>query len=52
MDYLFGPVLSRRLGLSMGVDLLSSRPAMDCVMRASGLMPNQCREKVRPAGRF
>jgi wyosine [tRNA(Phe)-imidazoG37] synthetase (radical SAM superfamily) len=32
MDYLFGPVLSRRLGLSMGVDLLSSKTCnLDCV---------------------
>lgn len=32
MDYLFGPVLSRRLGLSMGVDLLRSKTCnLDCV---------------------
>jgi wyosine [tRNA(Phe)-imidazoG37] synthetase (radical SAM superfamily) len=32
MDYLFGPVLSRRLGLSMGVDLLCSKTCnLDCV---------------------
>ncbi len=32
MDHLFGPVLSRRLGLSMGVDLLSSKTCnLDCV---------------------
>jgi wyosine [tRNA(Phe)-imidazoG37] synthetase (radical SAM superfamily) len=32
MDYLFGPVLSRRLGLSMGVDLLNSKTCnLDCV---------------------
>ena len=32
MGYLFGPVLSRRLGLSMGVDLLKYKTCnMDCV---------------------
>ncbi len=32
MDFLFGPVLSRRLGLSMGVDLLCSKTCnLDCV---------------------
>jgi wyosine [tRNA(Phe)-imidazoG37] synthetase (radical SAM superfamily) len=32
MEYLFGPVLSRRLGLSMGVDLLSYKTCnLDCV---------------------
>lgn len=32
MEYLFGPVLSRRLGLSMGVDLLPYKTCnMDCV---------------------
>ncbi len=32
MDYLFGPVLSRRLGLSMGVDLLRSKTCnLDCI---------------------
>lgn len=32
MDYLFGPVLSRRLGLSMGVDMLRSKTCnLDCV---------------------
>ncbi|NYT01814.1 MAG: radical SAM protein, partial [Methanosarcinales archaeon] len=31
MEYLFGPVLSRRLGLSMGVDLLPPKTCnMDC----------------------
>ncbi len=32
MDYLFGPVLSRRLGLSMGVDLLTYKTCnLDCI---------------------
>ena len=32
MGYLFGPVLSRRLGLSMGVDLLKYKTCnLDCV---------------------
>jgi wyosine [tRNA(Phe)-imidazoG37] synthetase (radical SAM superfamily) len=32
MEYLFGPVLSRRLGLSMGVDLLPHKTCnMDCI---------------------
>jgi wyosine [tRNA(Phe)-imidazoG37] synthetase (radical SAM superfamily) len=32
MEYLFGPVLSRRLGLSMGVDLLNYKTCnLDCV---------------------
>jgi wyosine [tRNA(Phe)-imidazoG37] synthetase (radical SAM superfamily) len=32
MEYLFGPVLSRRLGLSMGVDLLPYKTCnMDCI---------------------
>lgn len=32
MEYLFGPVLSRRLGLSMGVDLLRHKTCnMDCI---------------------
>jgi len=32
MAYLFGPVLSRRLGLSMGVDLLKYKSCnLDCV---------------------
>jgi len=32
MEYLFGPVLSRRLGLSLGVDLLENKTCnLDCV---------------------
>ena len=32
MEYLFGPVLSRRLGLSMGVDLLKHKTCnLDCI---------------------
>lgn len=32
MEYLFGPVLSRRLGLSLGVDLLQNKTCnLDCV---------------------
>ena len=32
MGYLFGPVLSRRLGLSMGVDLLRHKTCnLDCI---------------------
>jgi len=32
MEYLFGPVLSRRLGLSMGVDLLAYKSCnLDCI---------------------
>jgi wyosine [tRNA(Phe)-imidazoG37] synthetase (radical SAM superfamily) len=32
MEYLFGPVLSRRLGLSLGVDLLKNKACnLDCV---------------------
>ncbi len=49
MDCLFGPVLSRRLGLSMGVDLLKYKTCnLDCVYcelgRTSGL--------TRSRGRF
>ena len=41
MKYLFGPVLSRRLGLSLGVDLLPPKKvcSMDCVYCECGKTP-------------
>jgi wyosine [tRNA(Phe)-imidazoG37] synthetase (radical SAM superfamily) len=51
MDYLFGPVLSRRLGLSMGVDLLSSKACnLDCVYCELGGTHclTQCRSRFVP----
>jgi wyosine [tRNA(Phe)-imidazoG37] synthetase (radical SAM superfamily) len=51
MDYLFGPVLSRRLGLSMGVDLLSSKTCnLDCVYCELGKTHclTQCRDRFVP----
>ena len=41
MKYLFGPVLSRRLGLSLGVDLLPPKKvcSMDCIYCECGKTP-------------
>ncbi len=43
MTYLFGPVLSRRLGLSLGVDLLPPQKvcSMDCVYCECGKTPRE-----------
>jgi len=51
MGYLFGPVLSRRLGLSMGVDLLKYKTCnLDCIYcelgRTTSLTP--CRGRFVP----
>lgn len=54
MDYLFGPVLSRRLGLSMGVDLLRSKTCnLDCVYCELGRTHclTQCRDRFVPPDR-
>ncbi len=51
MEYLFGPVLSRRLGLSMGVDLLPYKTCnMDCVYCELGrtICPASCRGRFVP----
>ncbi len=51
MEYLFGPVLSRRLGLSMGVDLLPYKTCnMDCVYCELGrtICTTSCRGRFVP----
>ena len=51
MDYLFGPVLSRRLGLSMGVDLLQYKTCnLDCVYCELGRTAclTACRDRFVP----
>ncbi len=51
MSYLFGPVLSRRLGLSMGVDLLKYKTCnLDCVYCELGRTAclTQCRGRFVP----
>jgi wyosine [tRNA(Phe)-imidazoG37] synthetase (radical SAM superfamily) len=51
MGYLFGPVLSRRLGLSMGVDLLKYKTCnMDCVYCELGRTASltSCRDRFVP----
>ncbi len=51
MGYLFGPVLSRRLGLSMGVDLLKYKTCnMDCVYCELGRTAclTSCRDRFVP----
>jgi len=51
MGYLFGPVLSRRLGLSMGVDLLKYKTCnLDCVYCELGRTPclTSCRDRFVP----
>ena len=51
MGYLFGPVLSRRLGLSMGVDLLKYKTCnLDCVYCELGRTAclTSCRERFVP----
>jgi wyosine [tRNA(Phe)-imidazoG37] synthetase (radical SAM superfamily) len=54
MEYLFGPVLSRRLGLSMGVDLLPYKTCnMDCIYCELGRTTclAQCRGSFVPPKR-
>ena len=51
MGYLFGPVLSRRLGLSMGVDLLKYKTCnLDCVYCELGrtACKTSCRDRFVP----
>lgn len=51
MGYLFGPVLSRRLGLSMGVDLLKYKTCnLDCVYCELGRTAclTSCRDRFVP----
>lgn len=51
MGYLFGPVLSRRLGLSMGVDLLRYKTCnLDCVYCELGTTAclTSCRDRFVP----
>ncbi|MCX6672761.1 MAG: radical SAM protein [Methanothrix sp.] len=51
MGYLFGPVLSRRLGLSMGVDLLKYKTCnLDCVYCELGetACKTTCRDRFVP----
>ena len=51
MGYLFGPVLSRRLGLSMGVDLLQFKTCnLDCVYCELGrtVCLTSCRDRFVP----
>ena len=51
MGYLFGPVLSRRLGLSMGVDLLRYKTCnLDCVYCELGRTKclTRCRDRFVP----
>ncbi|MCJ7443421.1 MAG: radical SAM protein [Methanotrichaceae archaeon] len=51
MEYLFGPVLSRRLGLSMGVDLLQYKTCnLDCVYCELGktICLASCRSRFVP----
>ena len=51
MGYLFGPVLSRRLGLSMGVDLLKYKTCnLDCVYCELGktVCITSCRDRFVP----
>ena len=51
MGYLFGPVLSRRLGLSMGVDLLKYKTCnLDCVYCELGRTAclTECRDRFVP----
>ncbi|MDD1753183.1 MAG: radical SAM protein [Methanotrichaceae archaeon] len=51
MEYLFGPVLSRRLGLSMGVDLLAHKTCnLDCIYCELGRTPciSQRRDRFVP----
>ncbi len=51
MGYLFGPVLSRRLGLSMGVDLLQYKTCnLDCVYCELGrnACKTSCRDRFVP----
>ncbi|MDD1749327.1 MAG: radical SAM protein [Methanothrix sp.] len=51
MGYLFGPVLSRRLGLSMGVDLLKYKTCnLDCVYCELGrtACTTSCRDRFVP----
>jgi wyosine [tRNA(Phe)-imidazoG37] synthetase (radical SAM superfamily) len=54
MGYLFGPVLSRRLGLSMGVDLLRYKTCnLDCIyceLGKTGCMTT-CRDRFVPPQR-
>lgn len=55
MDHIFGPVLSRRLGLSMGVDLLPSKTCnMDCNYCEIGgtTRLTMCRERFFPERRI
>jgi len=54
MGYLFGPVLSRRLGLSMGVDLLKYKTCnLDCVYCELGRTAclTACRDRFVPRER-
>lgn len=54
MGYLFGPVLSRRLGLSMGVDLLRYKTCnLDCVYCELGRTAclTSCRDRFVPRER-